>query len=215
MYQTILFDLDGTLTDSGQGIMNSVSYALDKLGIQEENPEQLRKFIGPPLYESFSNFYQLNPAKTQIAVTYFREYFKEKGIFENQVYPGIPQLLEQLKQAGKTLVLATSKPEIFAKQVLEYFDLDHYFTVIAGASLDSSRISKAQVIAHALSQLPPLDQTFIMVGDREHDVEGAKEHGLATLGVLYGYGSKAELQAAGAKALFETVSDLEAFLMKK
>lgn len=151
MYQTILFDLDGTLTDSGQGILNSVAYALEKMGIEEPDIANLNRFIGPPLYESFSRFYQLSPEDTQSAVDAFRVYFKEKGMFENQLYPGIIPLLEELRTAGKTLVIATSKPEIFAKQILEHFGIAHYFDVIAGASLDSSRISKADVIGYAIN----------------------------------------------------------------
>ncbi|MDG4516103.1 HAD hydrolase-like protein [Streptococcus suis] len=129
MYQTILCDLDGTLTDSGQGILNSVAYALEKMGIEEPDTANLNRFIGPPLYESFSRFYQLSPEDTQSAVDAFRVYFKEKGMFENQLYPGIIPLLEELRTAGKTLVIATSKPEIFAKQILEHFGIAHYFDV--------------------------------------------------------------------------------------
>ncbi|HFI0467881.1 TPA: HAD family hydrolase [Streptococcus suis] len=213
MYQTILFDLDGTLTDSGQGILHSVAYALDQMGIDEPNLANLQRFIGPPLYESFSRFYQLNPADTQAAVDAFRVYFKDKGMFENQLYDGILPLLESLKQAGKTLAIATSKPEVFAKQILEYFDIAHYFDVIAGASLDSSRISKSDVISYALAQLDYNPQTTIMVGDREHDIEGAQANQLASIGVLYGYGNRQELEEAGASWIIETVPDLQKILL--
>ncbi|HFU4455994.1 TPA: HAD family hydrolase [Streptococcus suis] len=213
MYQTILFDLDGTLTDSGQGILHSVAYALDQMGIDEPDLANLQRFIGPPLYESFSRFYQLNPADTQAAVDAFRVYFKDKGMFENQLYDGILPLLESLKQAGKTLAIATSKPEVFAKQILEYFDIAHYFDVIAGASLDSSRISKTDVISYALAQLDYDPQTTIMVGDREHDIEGAQANQLASIGVLYGYGNRQELEEAGARWIIETVPDLQKLLL--
>ncbi|WP_105113228.1 HAD family hydrolase [Streptococcus suis] len=213
MYQTILFDLDGTLTDSGQGILHSVAYALDQMGIDEPDLANLQRFIGPPLYESFSRFYQLNPADTQAAVDAFRVYFKDKGMFENQLYDGILPLLEGLKQAGKTLAIATSKPEVFAKQILEYFDIAHYFDVIAGASLDSSRISKTDVISYALAQLDHDPQTTIMVGDREHDIEGAQANQLASIGVLYGYGNRQELEEAGARWIIETVPDLPKLLL--
>ncbi|HFI0214248.1 TPA: HAD family hydrolase [Streptococcus suis] len=213
MYQTILFDLDGTLTDSGQGILHSVAYALDQMGIDEPDLANLQRFIGPPLYESFSRFYQLNPADTQAAVDAFRVYFKDKGMFENQLYDGILPLLESLKQAGKTLAIATSKPEVFAKQILEYFDIAHYFDVIAGASLDSSRISKTDVISYALAQLNYEPQTTIMVGDREHDIEGAQANQLASIGVLYGYGNRQELEEAGASWIIETVPDLQKILL--
>ncbi|HEL1590063.1 TPA: HAD family hydrolase [Streptococcus suis] len=198
MYQTILFDLDGTLTDSGQGILNSVAYALEKMGIEEPDTANLNRFIGPPLYESFSRFYQLNPEDTQSAVDTFRVYFKEKGMFENQLYPGIIPLLEELRTAGKTLVIATSKPEIFAKQILEHFGIAHYFDIIAGASLDSSRISKADVIGYAINQLEAFPKHAVMIGDREHDIEGARMHQLPAIGVLYGYGNKQEFEKAGA-----------------
>ncbi|HEM5035845.1 TPA: HAD family hydrolase [Streptococcus suis] len=213
MYQTILFDLDGTLTDSGQGILNSVAYALEKMGIEEPDTANLNRFIGPPLYESFSRFYQLNPEDTQSAVDAFRVYFKEKGMFENQLYPGIIPLLEELRTAGKTLVIATSKPEIFAKQILEHFGIAHYFDVIAGASLDSSRISKADVIGYAINQLEAFPKHAVMIGDREHDIEGARMHQLPAIGVLYGYGSKQEFEKAGATMIVETIQDLKRVLL--
>ncbi|HEM5504292.1 HAD family hydrolase [Streptococcus suis] len=213
MYQTILFDLDGTLTDSGQGILNSVAYALEKMGIEEPDAANLNRFIGPPLYESFSRFYQLSPEDTQSAVDAFRVYFKEKGMFENQLYPGIIPLLEELRTVGKTLVIATSKPEIFAKQILEHFDIAHYFDVIAGASLDSSRISKADVIGYAINQLEAFPKHAVMIGDREHDIEGARRHQLPAIGVLYGYGSKQEFEKAGATMIVETVQDLKRVLL--
>ncbi|HEM2794362.1 HAD family hydrolase [Streptococcus suis] len=213
MYQTILFDLDGTLTDSGQGILNSVAYALEKMGIEEPDTANLNRFIGPPLYESFLRFYQLSPEDTQSAVDAFRVYFKEKGMFENQLYPGIIPLLEELRTVGKTLVIATSKPEIFAKQILEHFDIAHYFDVIAGASLDSSRISKADVIGYAINQLEAFPRHAVMIGDREHDIEGARRHQLPAIGVLYGYGSKQEFEKAGATMIVETVQDLKRVLL--
>ncbi|AGZ23615.1 TPA: HAD family hydrolase [Streptococcus suis] len=213
MYQTILFDLDGTLTDSGQGILNSVAYALEKMGIEEPDTANLNRFIGPPLYESFSRFYQLSPEDTQSAVDAFRVYFKEKGMFENQLYPGIIPLLEELRTAGKTLVIATSKPEIFAKQILEHFGIAHYFDVIAGASLDSSRISKADVIGYAINQLEAFPKHAVMIGDREHDIEGARMHQLPAIGVLYGYGNKQEFEKAGATMIVETVQDLKRVLL--
>ncbi|AER19758.1 HAD family hydrolase [Streptococcus suis] len=213
MYQTILFDLDGTLTDSGQGILNSVAYALEKMGIEEPDTANSNRFIGPPLYESFSRFYQLSPEDTQSAVDAFRVYFKEKGMFENQLYPGIIPLLEELRTAGKTLVIATSKPEIFAKQILEHFGISHYFDVIAGASLDSSRISKADVIGYAINQLEAFPNNAVMIGDREHDIEGARMHQLPAIGVLYGYGNKQEFEKAGATMIVETVQDLKRVLL--
>lgn len=170
IYQTILFDLDGTLIDSGQGILNSVTYALEQIGIVEPDVANLQRFIGPPFYESFPRFYQLNQEENQAAIDAFRIYFKEKVMFENQLYSGIISLLKELKASVKALVTATSKPEIFAKQILEHFGIAHYFTIIAGERLDSSLISKSDVITSALAQVDYNPQTTIIVGDREHDI---------------------------------------------
>ncbi|MGT2711222.1 HAD family hydrolase [Streptococcus oriscaviae] len=211
MYQTLIFDLDGTLTDSGLGIINSVAYALEKMGVEEPDLANLKRFIGPPLYESFARFYNFSPEQVQEAVGYFREYFKERGMFENQPYPGIAEVLSGLKEQGKELLIATSKPEVFAKQILNHFHLDGYFSVIAGASLDSSRISKEQVIAHALTQRPNLAKPAVMIGDREHDIKGAQAHHLDSIGVLYGYGQLEELTAAGATHIIQSVEQLGQF----
>ena len=215
MYHIVLFDLDGTLTDSGQGILHSVSYALQKLGITYSDPSELRRFIGPPLYESFASFYNLNSDETQLAVSLFREYFKEKGMFENQLYPDIVSLLEELKVAGIRLVIATSKPEKFAKQIVEYFGIEHYFEVIAGASLDNSRTSKEDVISYAITQLNPHSSSIIMIGDRKHDIQGAHANYLPAIGILYGYGTREELEEAGADFIIDSVSNLKDFLLKK
>lgn len=212
MYQTLLFDLDGTLTDSGPGIIHSAAYALEKMGIADDNSSHLSRFIGPPLYESFAQFYGLNAAETQQAVDYFREYFTSKGMFENHPYPGIPELLGKLQEQGKTLLIATSKPEIFAKQILAHFELDRYFTIIAGASLDDTRIKKGQIIAYALDQLEKINGKAVMIGDRKHDVIGAKQHQLDSIGVLYGYGDREELTTAGASHIVQTVEELEDLL---
>lgn len=212
MYQTLIFDLDGTLTDSGPGIIHSVAYALEKMGISDDNPSHLSRFIGPPLYESFAQFYGLNATETQQAVDYFREYFTSKGMFENQPYPGIAELLGKLQEQGKTLLVATSKPEIFAKEILVHFELDHYFTVIAGASLDDTRTRKGQIIAYALDKLAETTGKAVMIGDRKHDVIGAKQHQLDSIGVLYGYGDRDELTAAGATHIVQTVEELKELL---
>lgn len=199
MKQYILFDLDGTLTDPGEGITNSVAYALEKYGIHEPDHTVLYPFIGPPLVQSFVTRYGFTEAQGLQAVTYYREYFKEKGIFENRVYDGIPELLSALKQQGKTLILATSKPEAFAVRILEHFDLMQYFDYAFGATMDQSRTAKADVIRYALESagITDLDQA-VMVGDRLHDIEGAKANSLDSIGVLYGYGDRQELEEAGA-----------------
>lgn len=206
MYDVILFDLDGTLTDPGIGITNSVAYALEKLGIPVPQREALYPFIGPPLLESFQRFYGLSLDAAREAVTFYRAYFADRGMFENRVYDGVEGVLAALKAAGKRLAVATSKPEVFARQILDHFGLTAYFSDIAGASLDESRIRKDQVIAYALETCQlPAGAKAIMAGDREHDILGAKQHGLDSIGVLYGYGSYEELKNAGATYLVETV----------
>jgi len=199
MFQSILFDLDGTLTDAAPGITNSVKYALSKFGIHETDDNKLRKFLGPPLISSFMEFYGFSKEKAQKAVEYYREYFVPHGIFENEVYSGIPKLLQKLKADGKTLIIATSKPETFAVQIAEHFEIDSYFDLIAGSNLDNTRSKKAQVIEYALKTLGILDRSYaVMIGDREHDIKGAKKTGLRSIGVLYGYASPGELENAGA-----------------
>lgn len=199
MFQSILFDLDGTLTDAAPGITNSVKYALSKFGIDETDDNKLRKFLGPPLISSFMEFYGFSKEKVQKAVEYYREYFVPHGIFENEVYSGIPKLLQKLKADGKTLIIATSKPETFAVQIAEHFEIDSYFDLIAGSNLDNTRSKKAQVIEYALETLGILDRAHaVMIGDREHDIKGAKKTGLRSIGVLYGYASPGELENAGA-----------------
>ena len=195
-YDVILFDLDGTLTDSAPGILNSVRYACRKLGLPIPGEETLRRFLGPPLIASF------------------REYFPTKGLFENEVYPGVPALLADLKAAGKTVILATSKPEAFARRIMEHFDLAQYCDFICGATLDETRTDKAEVIAYALETAGITDKTgLVMVGDREHDVLGAKKNSLPCIGAVYGYGTAGELTAAGAAALADTVEELHKLLL--
>lgn len=209
MFDTILFDLDGTLTDPGEGITNSVAYALDKYGIDVQDKRELYKFIGPPLVDSFMKYYGFDADKALQAVEYYREYFRNKGIFENEVYEGVEDMLRRLHADGKRIVLATSKPEEFALRILEHFELKKYFTVVAGASMDSSRSKKGDVIAYALSMCGNVDKsTVVMVGDREHDIIGAKENALASIGVLYGYGNEEELQNSGADFIAATPEDI-------
>jgi phosphoglycolate phosphatase len=214
MFDVILFDLDGTLTDPGEGITNSVAYALEKLGLAVPERRELYKFIGPPLLDSFQQFYGLTLDQARQGVRWYREYFQDKGMLENVVYDGIPALLADLRDAGKTLLVATSKPEVFSRKILEHFDLARYFTCIAGASLDETRTRKDQVIAYALGSCGiSAADTPIMVGDREHDILGAQKNGLRSIGVLYGYGSYEELAAVHADYIVETVSALGQLLL--
>lgn len=213
-YDIILFDLDGTLTDSAPGILNSVRYACRKLGLEMPSETTLRKFLGPPLIDSFRQLVGLSDAEADRAVSAFREYFPTKGIFENEVYPGIPALLADMKAAGKTVLIATSKPEEFAKRIMEHFNLAQYCDFICGATLDETRTDKAEVIAYALETAGITDKSrAVMVGDREHDVLGAKKNGLPCIGAVYGYGTAEELTAAGAAALADTVDELHKLLL--
>lgn len=208
-YQYILFDLDGTLTDSAEGIVNSVLHALEKKGIQEPDREKLLGFVGPPLADSFMKFYGMTREEAAEMTPLYREYFSVRGWQENSVYDGIPAVLAALQKQGKHLIVATSKPELFARRIIEHFSLDSYFELVCGSSLDGRITTKGQVINHVISQLgrEHLDQ-MIMVGDREHDVIGARENGLCCIGVLYGYGSREELERAGAAAICPTVKEL-------
>lgn len=213
MYQTIIFDLDGTLTDSSLGIVNSICYALEKMTIPLPDRNDLLEFIGPPLQESFAKYFQLSAKDCQVAVSLYRQYFSQKGIFENQLYPDVVEVLKNLKSAGKELILATSKPEIFANQILEHFDIHHYFSVIAGASLDGQRSKKADVIRYALDQADIQDTRIcLMVGDREHDIHGAQANQIDAVGVLYGFGNQEELEEAGATYIMEQLQDLSTLL---
>ena len=210
----IFFDLDGTLTDPGEGITNSVAYALARFGIRVTDRKSLYPFIGPPLAESFRRFYGFSEEQAGEAVAVYREYFQDRGIFENKVYPGIPALLERLKADGRVLVIATSKPEPFAVRIAEHYGLASYFTRVAGAAMDESRSRKAEVIRYAMGELgSPPPEEILMVGDREHDVLGAAECGLDTLGVLYGYGDRAELERAGARYFAATPEEAGALIL--
>lgn len=210
MSQVILFDLDGTLTESGEGITKSVQYALNKMGRPEENLENLCCFVGPPLAEQFMKYAKLTKEEADQAVTYYRERYTEVGIFENALYPHVKELLELLKINDKILGVASSKPEKFVRQILEYFQIDSYFTVIVGSEMNGERTKKAEVIEEALQRLnctSDRDKT-LMVGDRAEDVVGARACGLQCIGVAYGYGSVEELENAGAVYIAHTVDDL-------
>lgn len=205
----ILLDLDGTITDPKIGITKSVQYALKSKGILIEDLDSLCRHIGPPLKTSFMEFYGFSEREAEELVEKYREYFKDTGIYENEVFEGMDELLRKLQAEGKRLITATSKPEVFAKRILEYFHLDQYFDDICGATLDSSRISKEDVIRYALEKNGIQDLSeVVMVGDREHDIIGARKVGIASLGVLFGYGSRQELEQAGATRLALTVAEV-------
>lgn len=205
----ILFDLDGTLTDSEEGITKAVEYALHDFGIEVADRSDLRVFIGPPLTDSFMKYYGFSEEKALEGVKKYREYYNEKGKFENAVYEGIEEVLSRLKKEGKQLIVATSKPEFYAKQIMDHFDLSKYFSNIYGATMDGSRVYKEDVIRYALQENGITDpEEAVMVGDREHDMIGAKKCGLEAIGVLFGFGSREELKTNGAVAIAETVAQL-------
>ena len=214
--QYILFDLDGTLTDPAEGITTAFQFALSYFGIEVQDKRELYRVIGPPLIDSFMQFYGFDEKEAELAVHKYREYFSEKGIFENQVYPGIPELLKKLKEAGKTLMIATSKPTVFAKRILVHFDLDTYFDYVSGSGLDGSHAQKAEVIAICLKEMKVTSyEQAVMIGDRSYDIEGANEVGVDAIGVLYGYGSKEELSKAGAHWIAEDINELKKLLLEK
>lgn len=198
MYKAILFDLDGTLTESGEGITKSVQYALGKLGRQETDLEKLRVFVGPPLLEQFMKYAELDEETAGRAVAFYRERYNETGIYENAVYPGIPELLRELRNKGYLLAVASSKPEHYVKKILDYFGLTKYFHEITGSEMNGNRTKKAEVIEEALHRLHLEEhrEQVLMIGDKEHDVYGARETGIDCVAVAYGYGTMEELQAA-------------------
>lgn len=214
-YHTILFDLDGTLTDPKEGITKSVAYALQHFGIQVENLDSLTCYIGPPLAVSFPEYHGISEEDTPTAVAKYRERFSDVGWAENLVYDGIEQMLDALKQAGKKLLVATSKPEVFAVRILEHFGLNGYFDLICGAPMHAPKgHGKADVIRDALERAGISElSAAIMVGDRLHDVEGAHKIGLPCIGVLYGYGDREEMEACRADYIAEDVEALRAMLL--
>ena len=201
----VLIDLDGTLTDSAEGVLNSIRYALNKVGVPIPPLDILMMFIGPPLLESYEKYCGLSGEKGWEALWAYREYFNEKGYLENKVYEGIPECLERLKAAGKRMIVATSKPEDYSRKIIDVFGLSPYFEFVSGASLDETRVAKQDIIHYAIEECGLADPSrMIMVGDRMHDVKGAHAEGLECIGVLYGYGSREELNEAGADYIAET-----------
>ena len=208
--KAILFDLDGTLTDSGEGIINCAILALEHFGLPIPSREEMRVFVGPPLHESFIR-HGVPADQADEAIRIYRSRYIPIGKFENIPYPGIREMLEELKADGHKLYVATSKPEGMSVEILEHFDLAKYFDRICGASMDASRSTKDAVIAYLLEQNGRADN-MIMVGDTKFDVLGAAAHGIATIGVSWGYGETADMEAAGAKAIAHSAQELLAML---
>ncbi len=214
MFDYLFFDLDGTLTDPAQGITNSFIHALKYFGIEIPSYEKLCSFIGPPLPDTFKTQFGFDEKKAAEGVKKYREYFATKGLLENSVYPGIPELLASLKQARKKLVVATSKPEEYSVKIIEHFGLTQYFENVCGSLMDESRSKKDQVIEYAIERNGIKDRSkILMIGDRKHDIIGAKKCNLKSCGVLFGYGSLEELQTAGADYIAENVSQLSKILL--
>lgn len=214
MIENILFDLDGTLTDPKEGIVNSIVYALEKLGIKEEAINELDSFIGPPLRESFMERYKLSEALTDRAIEYYRRYFSKKGIFENKPYEGVDDMLESLFSDGFRLFVATSKPTGFATEIMRYFNLEKYFIEIYGSSLDNSRTGKTEIISGLLSARKLDPERSAMVGDRKHDIIGAKNNSIISVGVTYGYGSVQELSSQSPDFMVKSCKELKSLFLK-
>lgn len=209
MINYLLFDLDGTLTDSAEGIINSVKYTAGKLGLAEPDRDTLRKFIGPPLAESFSKLLGLPQDEIKHAISVYREYFSAVGIYENRLYPWTAELLVTLRAAGFKMAVATSKPEVYAGNIITRFQLEKYFDCICGIPLDNEKMTKSEVIAQALKRLGVSDRSeALMIGDRSYDVAGAAACGIPCIGVLYGYGEAGELESAGAAAVCKSCEEL-------
>ena len=215
-YKVILFDLDGTLTDPKVGITTCCQYGLRAVGVDVPDLKELEQFIGPPLLTAFQEVYGLTEEQASKAVKTFRERFTDIGIFENELLLGVPEMLEKLKKAGKIVATASSKPEVFVKRILEHISIDSWFDEIVGSGMDEKHAGKAEVIAKALERLGLTDKDcgeILMVGDRMHDVEGAAAHGIRTVGVTFGYGSREELTNAGAWKLADTMEELTDILL--
>ena len=208
MFKYIFLDLDGTLTDPFLGITNSVKYALKKFDIDKTN-EELKCFIGPPLRESFHEYYGMDPDTCEDAIKYYREYFSTKGLFENELYPFTVKTLAELKKMGLTIVLATSKPEKFSVEILKHFEIFDYFDFVSGSTMDKTRDNKTVIIKYAIDELniTNLDE-ILMVGDRHHDIVGAKDNGIKCCYVTYGYGSVDEANKYGANYIISDLLDL-------
>ena len=219
MFEYILFDLDGTLTDPKLGITSSVQYALRALGIEEPSLDRLEPFIGPPLTDSFREFYGLEGERLATAIDKYRERFATQGIFENEIYPGIPQMLADLKAKDKLLAIASSKPTLFVEQILEHFEIRKYFDHVVGSNMDGTRGTKEEVVEETLRQMLTVEMTpaqkrdaVAMVGDRKFDIEGARAHGITSVGVLFGYAPEGELEEAGADYIVNSVRSLQVLL---
>ena len=212
MLEYVFFDLDGTLTDPALGITNCIMYSLEKMGREIPPRESLYCFIGPPLLDSFQEYTGLTEDEAREAIRLYRERFSTVGLFENTLYEGIEEALEEIKNSGKRLFIATSKPEEFAVRILDHFGLSKYFDLVCGASMDENRSTKDAVIAYALKKIGCDTDRVLMIGDRHHDICGAAVHGIDAAGVLWGYGSREEFEESGAKYILESIDEMVALV---
>lgn len=212
-FDTLLFDLDGTLTDSTEGIVRCLEYALERMGF--DIPEDTNKFLGPPLYRSFAEFCGMNEEQVNEAVRIFRERYSTVGLFENRVYEGVPEMLKRLRDGGKRIMVATSKPEVYAVRIFDRFGLSQFFEIVGGANINGTRNDKDEVIEYVLEKAGISDRSSVlMIGDRRQDVLGAHKTGLKCMGILWGFGSIEELTEAGADFIAETPIKAADMLLK-
>ncbi len=214
-YNHLLFDLDGTLADPSEGITKSIAYALDHLGISSPSLTALQSWIGPPIKQSLMDLYNLDEVAADRGVAKYRERFTDIGIYENKLFEGIPELLEAAKAQDYNIYLATSKPTVFAERILRYFKIDPYFNFVGGSGLDDSRPTKAHVIEHVMDQTDISADTALMIGDRKYDIIGGQTFQIDTVGVLYGFGDRTELEKAGATYIVDNIHELGDFLTKR
>ena len=214
MLNYILFDLDGTLTDSGRGIVNSLKYALNKMGINETNEEILKSFIGPPIKERGREVYGFSVKESEELLSFYREYFVKQGMYENEVYFGVKEMLQTLKNTNRKIIVATSKPEIHACEILRHFGLLECFDFVIGATLDGKISDKNQVLFEAINRANVDVKSAVMIGDRKYDINGGKNYGMLTVGVTYGYGDFKELNEAGADFIVDSAKQLEKLLLE-
>jgi len=214
MYDTIIFDLDGTLSESAEGITKSVQYMLEKFGIIEPDLKKLECFIGPPITVSLKSLYGFDDDKAWQGVMYYRERFEKKGIYENRPYDGVENMLKKLKAAGKTLAIATSKPQPQTEIIIRRYGFDKYLDCVIGPDPKSKTTTKSDVVSYVIDRLGCDKNATVMVGDKHHDINGAKDNGIKSIGVLYGYGSKQELEESGADVIVDSVAELEEILLK-
>lgn len=213
-YDVVAFDLDGTLTNPERGLVASFKYAFDKMKIPYGSPDELKRYIGPPLFEEWQRTLGISPEKSSEMLLVFREFYQTYGWWDNELYPGVPEMLAELRDRGKKIVLATSKPEIFAKKILDLFDISRYFDFVGGAASDKIRDKKHEVLSYSLNAIGCREMSeCILVGDRKYDAEGAASLGVDSLGVLYGHGTKAEITAANFTYVAENVADIARLLI--